>query len=383
MALELLGYIANPIGSLISTIGAANANKQQAKENEKNRQWSEYMWNKANEYNTPAAQLQRWQDAGIEVNPNALLQNGGNSLASYSGNLGTDNSYENPAKGFNLGFIEAKNLKNQTELKDSTIATNESQQRLNDSNAAKADAEADVQRKTAEYKATENKYQESNIIVELAHKNLENSALQLTIDYTKDANPLQISILKEQVEKAKADKLISENTANLILEQIKTQEAETALVKEKQNTERAQQAAYSASVKASLASAAESYAMAANIGAKTVTENATRNQILAINEATLEKLHADTKLSYETAAKVLEEASKLKSDKEIQRWIATVRDRYGTNTAVIMNNHLKTIIDTVKDFNSYLKNKINKFNYPSSNSSSGTKNGYKWNSKTF
>ena len=62
---ELLSFLSNPVSSVISAIGGVIQNSQNAKENKKNREWSEKMWNLNNEYNTPSSVLGRFQDAGI------------------------------------------------------------------------------------------------------------------------------------------------------------------------------------------------------------------------------------------------------------------------------------------------------------------------------
>lgn len=359
---ELLSFLSNPVSSVISAIGGVIQNSQNAKENKKNREWSEKMWNLNNEYNTPSSVLGRFQDAGIGVNPNYLVTgsyNGG--LSSYSGNADTSRSMENPLKNFHLGYNEAKQVQNETELKDSTILTNNSIQEKNEADANKANQEAEVAKKTAEYKTTENKYQESNIILDLAHKGLENSVLELTRDYTKDANPLQLNILREQVEQAKAEKRIKENTANLILEQINTQIAETALVKEQKNTEKTKQTANISSAHASEASAKASVASANYYSELAQTEKTLRPaQLQKVENESLNLLRdlrvKDSNINLnETQAKMLIINGIIANRKyELDRYIATVRDEFGTNTATIVQNYVKAVAYSAK-------NRVNNF----------------------
>lgn len=55
------------------------SNAGTARQNRLNREWQEEMWNKNNAYNTPAMQMQRYKEAGL--NPHLMYQqgNGGNS----------------------------------------------------------------------------------------------------------------------------------------------------------------------------------------------------------------------------------------------------------------------------------------------------------------
>jgi len=50
---------------LVSGLFGIGANKKRARESQKQREWSESMWEKQNAYNTPANQMQRLRDAGL------------------------------------------------------------------------------------------------------------------------------------------------------------------------------------------------------------------------------------------------------------------------------------------------------------------------------
>lgn len=65
----------NTVGNIFSSLNSRDA---QAEENQKNRDWSEMMWNKQNEYNSPANQRKLLEDAGY--NPYLLT-----SETPYSG----------------------------------------------------------------------------------------------------------------------------------------------------------------------------------------------------------------------------------------------------------------------------------------------------------
>lgn len=175
---DLLSFLSNPLGSAISAIGGYLSNKQQAKENEKNREWSEMMWNKQNEFNLPVNQMKRLLDAGL--NANLVYNDGAQTLASYAGNLGTDNSYKNPLQAFNPGIIEAMQLRNQTNLTNSQVEKNE--------------AEAEKARRDADKTGTE------DMLLETTFDDLVKTA-------------------REIYEKSFYDKFISKSQANLLQNQ--------------------------------------------------------------------------------------------------------------------------------------------------------------------
>lgn len=50
---------------LVSGLFGIGANRKRAREAQKQREWSESMWEKQNAYNTPANQMQRLRDAGL------------------------------------------------------------------------------------------------------------------------------------------------------------------------------------------------------------------------------------------------------------------------------------------------------------------------------
>jgi hypothetical protein len=74
---DLLG-----IGTMLGNIGSQFINNAgSARQNRKNREWQEEMWNKNNAYNTPAMQMARFKEAGL--NPHLIYGQGnsGNSGA--------------------------------------------------------------------------------------------------------------------------------------------------------------------------------------------------------------------------------------------------------------------------------------------------------------
>ena len=62
-------------GGIANAFGQSSANRTNVKLQREAQAWQESMWNKQNEYNTPAAQIQRMRDAGL--NP-ALMYSQGN-----------------------------------------------------------------------------------------------------------------------------------------------------------------------------------------------------------------------------------------------------------------------------------------------------------------
>ena len=130
----ILDWITNPIGSLIgsiagtgaSAIGQYQANKLTREENQKNREWNEYMWNLNNEYNKPINQMARLDEAGL--NPNLVYGQGTSTLSSYAGNLGTSNNFKNALGNVDLGLAQAHQLANQDKLVASEIQLNEAKE---------------------------------------------------------------------------------------------------------------------------------------------------------------------------------------------------------------------------------------------------------------
>ena len=87
------------IGGLLGHKGQSDANKANLQIAREQMQWNEDMWNKQNEYNTPAAQIQRMRQAGL--NP-ALMYTQGNV-----GNAGEVRGYSTPSMQNTLAPIGA------------------------------------------------------------------------------------------------------------------------------------------------------------------------------------------------------------------------------------------------------------------------------------
>lgn len=135
----LIGGLGSVASAGLNLIGQSNTNKQNLALARQQNAWNEQMWNKNNEYNTPAAQLQRMKDAGI--NPlGADFQTGNAQSLPQSANLANQQApnyspmvdsflsstqnYVNSLKA----DVEVKDLQNQISNRDK--ASDRDQQRV-------------------------------------------------------------------------------------------------------------------------------------------------------------------------------------------------------------------------------------------------------------
>lgn len=121
------------IGGLTNLWGQSMANSANSKEAQKNRDfqreeriaaqdWNLEMWNKENEYNTPAAQMQRMIEAGI--NPSAAAQGisgNGNTAGSIAASQPAQGSLAAPHQNVLSGLANSVNTAWQNELIRSQI----------------------------------------------------------------------------------------------------------------------------------------------------------------------------------------------------------------------------------------------------------------------
>lgn len=95
------------IGAGISAIGglasSAMSNSSTSSLNKANRDWQEKMWNKTNEYNTPANQVARLRAAGL--NPQLVALDG-----SSAGSVGTPSSFAPDYSGIQQGAVSAAEM---------------------------------------------------------------------------------------------------------------------------------------------------------------------------------------------------------------------------------------------------------------------------------
>lgn len=160
-----------PIGEIIgagaSLFGAASANKQRRRESEKQRQFAESMWNKQNAYNTPANQMKRLKEAGL--NP-ALMYGQGNV-----GNAEKAMGYQQPQVE-NIGAGVA-----QSAAAGAQLSVMNSQKKLNESNAIKSAIEGSVKAGEFDIAKEMSKYQMDKLNAETQSitKNTAYKALEL------------------------------------------------------------------------------------------------------------------------------------------------------------------------------------------------------------
>lgn len=85
--------LASVVSGLFSSSSASSSNDLTISENQKNRDFEEYMWNQYNEYNLPVNQVQRYKDAGL--NPALMYTSGSTTSTSTSyGTPSTSNQFK-------------------------------------------------------------------------------------------------------------------------------------------------------------------------------------------------------------------------------------------------------------------------------------------------
>lgn len=133
------GAIAAGAAALGSVIAGVLSNRSAKKNQKRQNAFTERMWNKTNEYNSPAQSVQRYKAAGI--NP-AIAANSGNLNVPAQTVEGASPSYNNGFEGLsNLGsaFINGASAESQNQL-------NKTQQENLDANTVKAQEETEAQR---------------------------------------------------------------------------------------------------------------------------------------------------------------------------------------------------------------------------------------------
>lgn len=154
MALPVIPLLAGMVGASAvgSTISSYGNYRQQQLANQANRQLADLewernkeMWHMQNEYNTPASQMQRYRDAGL--NPNLMYQQG------TPGNASSSPTYSRPTMqaarmaefntniapmlqtyaDLNVKQAQVNNIKAQTDLIDKQIITEASRPKVLDS----------------------------------------------------------------------------------------------------------------------------------------------------------------------------------------------------------------------------------------------------------
>lgn len=311
------------IGDALNFIGGLWSNHQNAKENQKNREWSEKMWHLNNEYNLPVNQIQRFQDAGL--NPALAYGEGTSSLSSYAGNMSASRGYENPAK---FDTAQIAQLKINRDIADSQIKLNESEELLKTEQAKQL--------------ANENAYKPRLMSLELKEKGIDIDTKEL--DYAFNVQTLnsrvatiltQLEVLATQKEyneqevlKAKQEvENLKEILNNLKKEGVKIEE-ETKLVQAEQATEQTKQEANRAAARLSGAEAIKALEQAK-------TEKFTRSKLssdVLLNKANIEYMRKNGAKTDEEAKKIIMDTYNAWKNGQLERTLKGGPQRYGNGT---------------------------------------------------
>ena len=154
-----LGVVGNFLGNKQAEKNQQKQNEFNAAEAQKTRDWQEKMWNLNNEYNTPLAQVNRLQDAGL--NPNLVYGNGTMQNVSPMASSGAQAS----STPFN-DSIAARHARNfdaimrglQTAITMQELKNKKAEGENIESNTAKNNAEAAESKQRTDNLATENKF---------------------------------------------------------------------------------------------------------------------------------------------------------------------------------------------------------------------------------
>ena len=154
-----LGVVGNFLGNKQAVKNQQKQNEFNAAEAQKTRDWQEMMWNKNNEYNTPLAQVNRLQEAGL--NPNLVYGNGtmqnvspmATSGAQASSTPFNDSIAARHARNFDAIMRGLQTAITMQELKNKKLEGDNIE-----SNTQKNTAEAKESQQRAENLATENKF---------------------------------------------------------------------------------------------------------------------------------------------------------------------------------------------------------------------------------
>lgn len=154
-----LGVVGNFLGNKQAEKNQQKQNEFNAAEAQKTREWQEMMWNKNNEYNTPLAQVNRLQEAGL--NPNLVYGNGSMQNVSPMASSGAQAS----STPFN-DSIAARHAQNfdaimrglQTAITMQELKNKKAEGKNIESNTEKMNAETKESQQRTENLSTENKF---------------------------------------------------------------------------------------------------------------------------------------------------------------------------------------------------------------------------------
>ena len=183
-----LGVVGNFLGNKQAEKNQQKQNEFNAQEAQKTREWQEKMWNLNNEYNTPLAQVNRLQDAGL--NPNLVYGNGSMQNVSPM----ASSSAQASSTPFN-DSIAARHAKNfdaimrglQTAITFQELKNKKAEGKNIESNTEKNNAEAQESQQRAKNLETENKFNldtfdARKVAIELQNQLSEQQRLKLYAD---------------------------------------------------------------------------------------------------------------------------------------------------------------------------------------------------------
>lgn len=193
---------ASLIGDLFNNSSQQNANQQQ-------RQWALQDWNRQNDYNSPASQMQRYKDAGL--NPNLIY-----GSASYNAPPVRSTDYVAPQihpDKITQGYFDTRqqtiamdNLQKQKELMDANLA-------LIKANTVKTQSETDWRNLNVQNLSSLLPYN-----IDMAHEKIRNLAQSTT--NLNASNMRAWDLLKPTIDKIKSDTSLNPIRKDVMLAQI-------------------------------------------------------------------------------------------------------------------------------------------------------------------
>ncbi len=154
-----LGVVGNFLGNKQAEKNQQKQNEFNAAEAQKTRDWQEMMWNKNNEYNTPLAQVNRLQEAGL--NPNLVYGNGtmqNVSPMASSGAQASSTPFNDSIAARHAANFDAIMRGLQTAITMQELKNKKAEGQNIESNTEKNNAEAKESIQRTENLATENKF---------------------------------------------------------------------------------------------------------------------------------------------------------------------------------------------------------------------------------
>lgn len=181
-----MSIAATAISAGAALLGSGAQMVSTGKLNKKNRQWQEDMWQKTNEYNSPAMQMQRYKDAGL--NPHLIYGQGNNGNASMASAPNQEQvDYQKGSAQFGdaiMSYVaqrkqqaEIDNLKKASDVMDADIIKKRAETQSTLSSSAKTDLEV---KQASELWQTTKETAEAN----LTNKNIESEKLRTDIQNT-------------------------------------------------------------------------------------------------------------------------------------------------------------------------------------------------------